>query len=82
MPQGRLSGGNVGRTMSPRSLPPGWPPMELRAIYRCRDRDQAAARLYDWTVTCIDSHVPELRRLARSGRDDRGTPAEAWSGSE
>jgi transposase len=39
---------------------------ELRAIYRCRDRDQAAARLYDWTVTCIDSHVPELRRLART----------------
>ena len=47
---------------------------ELRAIYRCRDRDQAAARLYDWTVTCIDSHVPELRRLARSGRDHRSTP--------
>ena len=42
---------------------------ELRAIYRCRDRDPAAASLYDWTVTCIDSHVPELRRLARSGRD-------------
>ena len=39
---------------------------ELRAIYRCRDRDQASARLYDWTVTCIDSHVPELRRLART----------------
>ena len=39
---------------------------ELRAIYRCRDRDQAAARLYDWTVTCIDSQVPELRRLART----------------
>ena len=30
---------------------------ELRAIYRCHDRDQAAARLYDWTVTCIDSHA-------------------------
>ena len=53
---------------------------ELRAIYRCRDRDQAAARLYDWTVTCIDSHVPELRRLARSGRDHRGTPADAMVG--
>ena len=39
---------------------------ELRAIYRCRDRDQAAARLYDWTVACIDSHVPELGRLART----------------
>ena len=42
------------------------PAQELRAIYRCRDRDQASARLYDWTVTCIDSHVPELRRLART----------------
>ena len=39
---------------------------ELRAIYRCCDRHQAAARLYDWTVTCIDSGVPELRRLART----------------
>jgi transposase len=39
---------------------------ELRAIYRCRDRDQAAGRLYDWTVFCIDSGVPELRRLART----------------
>jgi hypothetical protein len=27
----------------------------LRAIYRCRDRDQAAAGLYDWTIACIDS---------------------------
>ena len=43
---------------------------EIRVIYRCRDRDQAAARLYvDCTVTRIHSHVPELRRLARSGRD-------------
>jgi hypothetical protein len=47
---------------------------EFRVTYRCRDRDQAAARLYDWTVTRIDSHVPELRRLARSGRDHRGHP--------
>jgi transposase len=39
---------------------------ELRAIYRCRDHDQAAARLYGWTVTCIDSDIPELRRLART----------------
>jgi transposase len=39
---------------------------ELRAIYHCRDRDQAAARLYDWTVMCIDSQVPELGRLART----------------
>jgi transposase len=39
---------------------------ELRAIFRCRDRDQAASRLYDWTVFCIDSGVPELRRLART----------------
>lgn len=39
---------------------------ELRAIYRCRDRDHAAQRLYDWTVTCIDSGVPEIGRLART----------------
>jgi transposase len=39
---------------------------ELRAIYRCRDRDQAAARLYDWTIVCIDSGVAELTRLART----------------
>jgi Transposase len=37
-----------------------------RAIYRCRDRDQAAARLYDWTIVCIDSGVAELTRLART----------------
>ena len=56
---------------------------ELRAIYRCRDRDQAAARLYDWTVTCIDSHMPELRRLARSGRDHLRHPIRTqWSDSE
>ena len=59
------------------------PAQELRAIYRCRDRGQAAARLYDWTVTRIDSHVPELRRLARSGRDYRGHPLQTqWSDSE
>lgn len=39
---------------------------ELRAIYACRDRDQAATRLYDWAVMCIDSQVPELGRLART----------------
>ena len=39
---------------------------ELHAIYRCRDRDHAAARLYDWTVFCIDSRVAELGRLART----------------
>jgi transposase len=39
---------------------------ELRAIYRCRDRDQAAHRLYDWTVFCIDSGVAEIARLART----------------
>ena len=39
---------------------------ELRAIYRCRDHAHAATRLYDWTVFCIDSGVPELRRLART----------------
>ena len=47
---------------------------ELRAIYHCRDGDQAAARLYAWTVTCIDSHVPELRRLARTLTTWRGVP--------
>ena len=53
---------------------------EFRAIYCRRDRDQAAARLYDWTVICIDSrvsHLPELRRLARSGGDHRDTPTDA-----
>ncbi len=39
---------------------------ELRAMYRCRDRDQAAARLYDWTVFCIDSGVAQIARLART----------------
>jgi transposase len=39
---------------------------ELRAIYRTTAVEQAAARLYDWTVMCIDSGVPELRRLART----------------
>ena len=39
---------------------------ELRAIYRCRDREQAAARLYGWTVDCIDSGIAELARLART----------------
>lgn len=39
---------------------------ELRAIYRCRDRQQAAVRLYDWTITCLDSGVAELTRLART----------------
>jgi transposase len=39
---------------------------ELRAIYRCRDRDQAASRLYDWIVFCVNSGVPELHRFART----------------
>ena len=53
---------------------------EFRTIYRCRDRDQAAVPLYDWTVTRIDSHVPELRRLARCSRDH---PLQTqWSDSE
>ncbi len=50
--------------MTARSPPTGVAAQELRAIYRCRDRDRAAARLHDWTVTRTDSHVPELRRLA------------------
>jgi transposase len=45
---------------------------ELRAIYHWRDRDQDAARLYDWTVTCIDSQVPELGRVARPAPSPRG----------
>jgi transposase len=39
---------------------------ELRAIYRCRDHQHAAARLYDWTVMCIDSGIPEIARLVRT----------------
>jgi transposase len=39
---------------------------ELRAIYRATAVEQAAARLYDWTVMCIDSGVPEIGRLART----------------
>lgn len=39
---------------------------ELRTIYACRDPDQATARLYNWTVMCIDSQIPELGRLART----------------
>ena len=51
---------------------------ELRAIYRCRDRDQAAARLYNWTVTCIDFHVPELRLAGgERSRPPRHPPADA-----
>ena len=38
----------------------------LAASSSCRDRDHAAARLYDWTVFCIDSGVPEFGRLART----------------
>jgi transposase len=39
---------------------------ELRAIYRCRDRNQAAQRLHHWTVMCIDPGVPEIGRRART----------------
>jgi transposase len=39
---------------------------QLRAIYRCRHRDQAAAARYDWTIVCIDSGVAEPTRLART----------------
>jgi hypothetical protein len=54
---------------------------EFRVIYRCRDRDQAAARLDDWTVSRMDSHVPELRCPARSGRDHRGHPLQTRTAS-
>lgn len=46
--------------------PPWVAALELRAIYRCRDRKQAAQRLHDWTVMCIDPGVPEIGRLART----------------
>jgi len=39
---------------------------ELRAIYRCRDRAHAAARLDGWTVSCIDSAIAEIVWLART----------------
>jgi transposase len=31
-----------------------------------QQRRSPASRLYDWTVFCVDSGVPELRRLART----------------
>ncbi len=37
---------------------------DLRRIYRCRDRAEAAQRLYTWMVHCADAEVPELVRLA------------------
>ncbi|MGO9030470.1 transposase [Mycobacterium sp.] len=40
--------------------------MRAAGIYRCQDRDDAAARLYHWTVYCIDSGVAEIARLARA----------------
>ena|SRR6516165_6168304 len=39
---------------------------ELRAIYRSVDVGQATKRLYEWTLFCIDSQIPELGRLART----------------
>jgi transposase len=39
---------------------------ELRAIYRSVDVGHAATRLYEWTLFCIDSQIPELARLART----------------
>jgi transposase len=45
----------------------GWvAAQELRAIYRSTDVGQAATRLYEWTLFCIDSQIPELARLART----------------
>ena len=38
---------------------------KLRAIFRCGDRDHAAARLYDWTVFCIDSRRGGWLRVSR-----------------
>jgi transposase len=39
---------------------------ELRAIYRSVDVGRATTRLYEWTLFCIDSQIPELGRLART----------------
>jgi hypothetical protein len=39
---------------------------DLRASYCYRDRDQAAARLHDWTMMSIYSGVPELGQSART----------------
>jgi len=50
---------------------------ELCAIYRCRDRDQAAGWLYDWTVLCIDSGPAELSRLARTINTPTSSPVAA-----
>ena len=41
---------------------------ELRAIYRCRDGDHAAARLYDWTVRC---HCRRDRQRTPGGHRER-----------
>ncbi len=37
---------------------------DLRRIYRCQNREQAAGALYRWMVHCADAGVPELVRLA------------------
>jgi transposase len=37
---------------------------DLRRIYRCRNRAEAAEALYRWMVHCSDAGVPELVRLA------------------
>ena len=38
---------------------------KLRAIFRCGERDHAAARLYDWTLFCIDSRRGGWLRVSR-----------------
>lgn len=39
---------------------------DLRLIYRSASREQAQRRLHRWLVSCADSDVPELHRLART----------------
>ncbi|MDI3314543.1 MAG: transposase [Mycobacterium sp.] len=39
-----------------------------RAIHHGGDADRAAARLYDWTVYCIDSGIPELDGMGGWGQ--------------
>ena len=39
---------------------------ELRRIYTAPNREVAAERLYRWMTFCVDTGIPELRRLART----------------
>ena len=39
---------------------------DLRLIFHCEDRSQAAQALYRWLAYCADADIPELSRLART----------------